>query len=111
MSADDAAAGQRIDQWLWHARRFPSRSAAGRFVEEGGVRVFRAGVSHRITKASFRIKAQDEIAYLHRGAVVALRIIGCATRRGPASEATKLFVVLSDASPVAKTACAAAPLR
>jgi ribosome-associated heat shock protein Hsp15 len=94
LSAEDSVLGQRIDQWLWHARRFPSRSAAARFVEDGGVRLFRDGVSQRIARASFRVRPQDEIAYLQGDKVVALRVLGCAKRRGPAAEAAQLYLLL-----------------
>jgi ribosome-associated heat shock protein Hsp15 len=99
LSVDNAADGQRIDQWLWHARRFPSRSAATHFVESGVVRVFRDGVGRRIEKASFRVRPQDEIAYAQNDRIIALRVLGCASRRVPAREVASLYSLLDAGQP------------
>ena len=91
-----AARCQRIDQWLWQARRFATRTAAARHIESAGVRVIRSGASMRISKPSFCIRPGDEIAFIYRGAPFALRVVSLGVRRGPASEASALFQPCGD---------------
>lgn len=82
----DSGPGVRIDKWLWAARFFKTRSQAGTAVTGGlahlnGDRVKRAkavkvGDTVRITKGPYEF-------------VVMVRALG--QRRGPASEAAKLY--------------------
>lgn len=81
----------RADVWLWRARFFKTRSMAARFVEEGRVRVTRAGVEGRLDKPSRTIKAGDELVFALGGRLVAVRVEGFGERRGPASEARELY--------------------
>ncbi len=49
----------RADVWLWRARFFKTRSLAARFVDEGRVRMTRAGAETRLDKASRALKTGD----------------------------------------------------
>ena len=86
----------RIDVWLWRARFFKSRSLAGRFVDEGRVRLTRAGREARIEKAGYGIKLHDDLVFVLAGRVIALRIAGLGERRGPATEARLLYDTLEE---------------
>lgn len=81
----------RIDVWLWRARFFKSRALSARFVEEGRVRLGRQGQETRLDKASRLVRPGDELVFAIGGRLVAVRIAETGERRGPASEARKLY--------------------
>ncbi len=83
----------RADVWLWRARFFKTRSMASRFVEEGRLRLTRAGSEGRIDKASRGLKIGDELVFALGGRVVAVRIEAFGERRGPPGEARALYSV------------------
>lgn len=84
----------RIDKWLWHARFYKTRALAQEAAAKGRVR--RNDV--RVVKASVEVKIGDVLTLPRGRDVVVVRILGCGTRRGPASEAQKLYELLGDAS-------------
>jgi len=86
--ADDAC---RADVWLWRARFFKTRSMACRFVEEGRIRLTRAGIESRIDKPSRPLKSGDVLVFGLGGRVIAVRVLGSGERRGPASEAREMY--------------------
>ncbi|MFZ1991068.1 MAG: RNA-binding S4 domain-containing protein [Alphaproteobacteria bacterium] len=83
--------GQRIDRWLWFTRIFKSRSLASKAVEDGAVRITRAGQTIRTDKPSYALKAGDVVTLKIRGVVRVLEVISGGVRRGPASEAQTLY--------------------
>ena len=83
----------RADVWLWRARFFKTRSMASRFVEEGRLRLTRAGSQGRIDKASRGLKIGDELVFALGGRLVAVRIEGFGERRGPPVEARGLYSI------------------
>jgi ribosomal 50S subunit-recycling heat shock protein len=93
MTEDEAC---RIDVWLWRARFFKTRSLAGRFVDEGRIRLTRRGEESRINKASRALKPGDDLVFVVGGRLVAVTIIAMGERRGPPSEARALYVLLQD---------------
>jgi ribosome-associated heat shock protein Hsp15 len=86
----------RIDVWLWRARFFKTRGMACRFVEEGRVRLLRAGAETRLDKASRTVKPGDGLVFAIGGRAFSVRVEGCGERRGPASEARELYAELSE---------------
>ncbi|HQR88421.1 MAG: RNA-binding protein [Caulobacter sp. 35-67-4] len=88
---DDAC---RADVWLWRARFFKTRSMACRFVEEGRIRLTRAGIESRIDKPSRALKGGDVLVFGLGGRVIAVRVLGAGERRGPASEAREMYEVV-----------------
>jgi len=90
--ADEAC---RADVWLWRARFFKTRSLAGRFVEEGRIRLTRGGVESRVDKPSRTLKAGDVLVFGIGGRIIAVRVLASGERRGPASEARELYEVVS----------------
>jgi ribosome-associated heat shock protein Hsp15 len=64
---------------------------ASRFVEEGRLRLTRAGSQGRIDKASRGLKIGDELVFALGGRLVSVRIEGFGERRGPPAEARALY--------------------
>jgi ribosome-associated heat shock protein Hsp15 len=81
----------RIDVWLWRARFLKTRSLAARFVEQGSVRLSRAGQLSRLDKASRSVRPGDVLVFALSERVFSLRIEALGDRRGPASEARSLY--------------------
>jgi ribosome-associated heat shock protein Hsp15 len=86
----------RVDVWLWRARFFKTRSLAARVVEEGRVRLIRAGQETRLDKPSRSVKAGDDLIFALAGRLTAVRVEGLGDRRGPAPEARALYSRLDD---------------
>jgi len=101
MSSDEAC---RVDVWLWRARFFKSRSLAARFVEDGRVRLARAGAEVRLDKPSRSVRPGDGLVFALGGRLVAVRIAELGERRGPAREAQALYAPLENSSPGGETA-------
>ena len=93
--SEDAA---RIDVWLWRARFFKTRALAQRFVEDGKVRLTRAGQETRLDKSSRAIRPGDVLVFALGGRITAIRVEALGDRRGPAQEARSLYAPLDDAS-------------
>ena len=91
MSGDAAATSQRLDQWLWHARFFKSRSLATRVVTGGHIRID----GERVLKASHALRPGMTLTFQQERQVRVVRVEALATRRGPASEAEALYTDLS----------------
>jgi len=83
--------GCRIDVWLWRARFFKTRTLGASFVEQGRVRMSRAGGETRIDKPSRAVKVGDGIVFAVGGRVIAVRIEALGDRRGPPAEARMLY--------------------
>lgn len=90
--SEDAA---RADVWLWRARFFKTRTLAARFVEEGRVRLTRAGQETRLDKPSRSVKPGDRLVFALGGRLIAVQVEALGERRGPASEAQTLYSDLS----------------
>ena len=76
----------RVDKWLWVARLLKTRALAAEAVKAGRVRV-----NGDVAKPSKEVGAGDQLE-LRTGAVrMHVVIKGVAPRRGPASEAIKLY--------------------
>ena len=81
----------RADVWLWRARFFKTRSLAGRFVDEGRIRLTRAGAESRVDKPSRGLRTGDVLVFAIGGRLINVRVMGFGERRGPASEARGLY--------------------
>lgn len=93
--SEDAA---RVDVWLWRARFFKTRSMAARFVEEGRVRLTRAGQESRLEKSSRPVKVGDQLVFAVGGRLIAVQVEGLGERRGPPAEARTLYSALQNSS-------------
>ena len=87
-SAKDAA---RADVWLWRARFFKTRSLAAKFVDEGRVRLTRAGQESRLDKCARPVKVGDALVFALGGKLIAVTVAGLGERRGPPAEARTLY--------------------
>jgi ribosome-associated heat shock protein Hsp15 len=81
----------RVDKWLWAARFFKTRSLAADAVEGGKVLV--GGQRVKPAKA---LRLGDEVVIHAHGAEYTVHVRALSDRRGPASEAAKLFQETED---------------
>ena len=86
----------RVDVWLWRARFFKTRSLAARIVDEGGVRLSRGGATISLDKPSRTVRGGDVLVFPVGARWMAARIEALGVRRGPASEARRLYSVLEE---------------
>ncbi len=85
----------RLDKWLFHARFYRTRPLAQAAALGGKVRLNGA----RIEKPGHSVKPGDVVTLVgshggHGAQVMAVRIVALAERRGPASEAQKLYELI-----------------
>ena len=76
----------RIDKWLWAARFFKTRSLAAEAVLGGKVKV-----NGERVKAAKAVRTGDELRIRAGPVEYVVRVLGIASRRGPASEAALLY--------------------
>lgn len=87
-------ASVRADVWLWRARFFKTRSLAAKFVDEGKVRLTRAGAESRLDKCARPVKVGDQLVFAVAGRLTAVVVQGLGERRGPPAEARELYSAL-----------------
>ena len=80
----------RIDKWLWHARFFKSRTLAAKSVGSGQVRVNR----RIVTKPNHAVQPGDVLTFSLGPHIRVIEISALGERRGPASEAQRLYTDL-----------------
>lgn len=93
---------QRIDKWLWHARFAKTRSLAQKLVTSGKVRLDRS----KIVSASQPVRPGQVLTLTLPRQVKVLEILDLAPRRGPYSEAQKLY---NDLTPKPQSQTAVSP--
>jgi ribosome-associated heat shock protein Hsp15 len=76
----------RLDQWLWAARFFKTRSLAAQAVDGG-----RAKLNGERAKPSKDVKPGDRVEVAAGELRWDVEVLALATRRGPAAEAAKLY--------------------
>ena len=89
--AEDAV---RADVWLWRARLCKTRTLAARLVDEGRVRLTRAGQETRLDKPARPVKPGDALVFAIAGHLHAVRIEALGARRGPPAQARALYTDL-----------------
>ena len=82
----------RIDKWLWHARFYRTRVLAQAAASAGLIRLN----GHRVEKSSVDVEPGDVLTLPRGREVVVVKVIGIAIRRGPASEAQRLYEILDE---------------
>lgn len=97
MSAEEETC--RIDVWLWRARFCKTRSLAARIVETEGVRLTRGPMRVTLEKPSRQIRIGDGLAFSIGSRWVALQVEALGERRGPASEAQSLYMLMGASAP------------
>jgi ribosomal 50S subunit-recycling heat shock protein len=91
--AEDAV---RADVWLWRARFCKTRSLAARLIDEGKVRLSRAGQETRLDKPARAVKPGDALVFAIAGRLHAVRVEALGVRRGPPAEARELYSPLEE---------------
>ena len=86
----------RADVWLWRARFFKTRSLAAKFVDDGRVRLTRAGLESRLDKCARPVKVGDALVFALGGRLTAVRVEAMGERRGPPAEARSLYSPLEN---------------
>jgi ribosome-associated heat shock protein Hsp15 len=77
----------RLDKWLFHARFYRTRPAAQATIEAGKVRL--NGI--RVAKPGHALKPGDIVTLGKGAAVIAVRVLALAERRGSTIEARNLY--------------------
>ncbi len=85
---DDSSHHQtlRIDKWLWAARFFKTRSIATDAVDSGKIKL-----NSERPKPAKAIKTGDQLEVRSGPFVFAITVLALSDRRGPATEAAKLY--------------------
>ena len=81
----------RLDTWLWYARFYKSRSLSSKAILSGKLRVN----SNKTIKPASKVKINDVLTINHVNMVRIIQVQSLGARRGPASEAQKLYKDLS----------------
>lgn len=90
--AEDGAASQRLDLWLWRARLARTRADCARLVAAGAIRLNRQPTD----KAHARLRPGDVLTIAIHGRVRVWRVLALAARRGPPAEARQFYEDLSE---------------
>ncbi|MCH8081191.1 MAG: RNA-binding S4 domain-containing protein [Proteobacteria bacterium] len=78
---------QRLDQWLWRARFFKTRTLASTICRKGKIRIDSAPQR----KAAASVVPGQVLTFPQAGAIRVVRILSLSWRRGPAVEAAALY--------------------
>ncbi len=85
-------ARQRLDKWLWFSRLVKTRPLAVQLIAQGHVRVN----GKRAEQSAKLVGAGDILTIAFERRVNVLEILGCAERRGPYPEASKLYRLIDE---------------
>jgi ribosome-associated heat shock protein Hsp15 len=85
---------QRLDKWLWFSRWSKTRTLAAHLIEQGYVRVD----GKRAEQSAKQVSPGSVLTIAFEQRIVVVEILGCAERRGPYSEASKLYRVIEDSA-------------
>ena len=95
--AQASASRMRLDQWLWRARFFKTRTQAAEAIASAGARIERDGLVRRIDKGATTVEIGDLVNFTRSGGVVVVEVCALPARRGPAKEAQTAYRTLGDA--------------
>lgn len=90
-AGQESRGSQRVDKWLWHARFRRTRTLAAKLCEDGKVRLN----GDILSKPSQPVRTGDTLTFPQGRQIRVIRVIGLASRRGPASKASELYEDLS----------------
>jgi len=95
MAQDGEKTRMRLDKWLWTARFFKTRSLATREARAGRIRLN----GEHVRKANAQVGPGDVLTFPKARRILVIRIVALAERRGPASDAQRLYDDLSSPPP------------
>ncbi|RLA11263.1 MAG: RNA-binding protein [Gammaproteobacteria bacterium] len=81
----------RLDKWLWAARWFKTRALATAAIKGGKVHV-----NNRTVKPAYSVSADDLVTITQGPYKREILVLGLGGRRGPATEAAKLYAETDD---------------
>jgi len=84
----------RLDKWLWQARFFKSRPVACAEIAEGHLRLN----GMRCMKPGHQVGEGDTLTFPQGRRIRLIRVLSIGLRRGPASEAQRLYLDLDPLS-------------
>lgn len=84
MIGDDAL---RLDKWLYQARFFKTRALAADLITRRRLRINQTVVS----KTHYRVRPGDVLTFPQGPEVRVVRVLSLGERRGPATEARRLY--------------------
>ena len=87
--------GQRIDQWLWRARFFKTRSLAAKCAAAGKMRLDNGRNIQQVPKPSQLVRSNDILTFAQGRRIRVVRVLALPERRGPAAEAATHYDDLS----------------
>ncbi len=91
----EPASKDRLDKWLFHARFYRTRVLAQEAAAKGKVRLN----GTRVEKPSQMVRPGDILTLGKGSDILAVRILGLGTRRGPAPTHTQaLYEIVADES-------------
>ncbi|MCF3946845.1 RNA-binding S4 domain-containing protein [Acidiphilium sp. AL] len=93
--ADEDAAWQRLDKFLFHARFVKTRGLAGRLIAAGSVRINRQVTE----KPHARLRQGDVLTLALPMGVRVVRVRAIGKRRGPSTEARLLYEEIAEQPP------------
>ncbi len=85
---------ERLDRFLFFSRAVKSRTLAQKIIETGAIRVN----SEKTERSDHKVGAGDVLTMSIHGRILVWRILDPGTRRGPASEAQRLYEDMSPPS-------------
>ena len=85
----------RLDKWLWYARFFKTRSAASKMILSGKLRIDGALVN----KPHRAVQIGHVYTFAQGPHIRVIKVLGLATRRGPAPEAALLYEDMAPIEP------------
>jgi len=91
MAAEDRGV-TRIDKWLWHARFYRTRVLAQSAATAGLIRLN----GQRVERSSAAVGPGDILTLPKGRDVIAVRILGLASRRGSADDAARLYETVGE---------------
>ena len=91
---------KRLDQWLWQARFFRSRSLAAQHCAAGRVRCDGAVVA----KPSHIVRPGSVLTFVQGRHIRVVKVLAIGERRGPAAEAQSLYEDLAPPSEATRLA-------
>lgn len=84
----------RLDKWLWQARFFKSRTLAAELVHGSHLRLN----GQRVTKPGATVVSGDTLTFPQGDRIRLIRVLDIGLRRGPATEAQRLYLDLDPLS-------------
>jgi ribosome-associated heat shock protein Hsp15 len=99
LPAEAAGDAQRLDKWLFFARLLKSREKAQELVRAGHVRIN----GQRCETPAKALHPGDVLTIGLERAVLVVRVLALAKRRGPAEEAKTLYEAVADPVPLRRS--------